>query len=495
MVAGPLRRWVRRREVQTLAVVVLITAYYAVRFHDCVLGFFTLDDLWIMDDAARIQLRGVLDLGQFLRPNHNGFLLYRPLTQVGYFYTLHQLFDYDSSPYHAIQLGVHIANALLVFGIARRLTQSTLASLAAALIYAAAPGHVVAVYWLAAFTMTGTALIVLLMIYVWLSTNIPWRAVGCSVLQGLGLLASEHAVVAPALLGIVAVLGMRREPARRVMRDVAVPLVLVGSYLTGKAYYFTAVRRFAPGEAYALHFDAVGWLLRVGRYAAASLGAVPFSSAGELVLTAGGATVVVITLLASWRALRGDDRWRLLALGSAVFLVALLPVLPLRGHYYDYFIGIAAAGVALATVGACQLVTRWWRGLAAALAGAMVLVHAAASDPRAHPNADLALLTATAEWSARWIDHVARVGASSSGASTVLVPREPLTEYVFVRAGALRFFAARPPRVILYDRALPPRAASGTVILQDAPDPIAPGQPLPGWRQRWNWLRRWDGWE
>jgi hypothetical protein len=182
------------------AAAVFIAVYCVARYRDAMLSFFFLDDFWLLRDVSALRRSSPLDLAQVFRPTHVGFQLYRPLTQTGYFALLWSVFGCDASGYHAVQLLAFACTALLVFGIARRLTDSIQAGLGASLIYATAPGHAVSAFWIAAFTMTGTALVVLLMLWAWVRIDSPRRRVAvCTVLQIIGLLASEHAVVGPIL--------------------------------------------------------------------------------------------------------------------------------------------------------------------------------------------------------------------------------------------------------------------------------------------------------
>lgn len=477
----------------TAAAIGLLAVYFFVRFRDALLVFFARDDFWAMDNAAAIHFNRLADIGQVFRFSHNGFLLYRPLTAVGYFYVLRQLFGYDASAYHALHLAVHGLNGLLVFAIARRLTASTIGGLAAAVVYAAEPGHASAVYWLSTFTMSGTALVVLTMIYLWLRTSSSVRAVGCATLQVVGLLASEHAVVAPLLLVTIALLRSEREPRRRVVAHLAVPSIVVTAYLTAKVYYFSAVRPFVVTDAYAPRLDLVGWLQRLGQYSAASLNALALLPLGRRALIGLGCAVTFVVVAALWRVGRGSDRWRLIAIGGSLFVISLLPVLPLAGHYFSYFIGIAGLGAALAAVGSCQLVGGvWWRGVAVSIVALIVLIDVATDGRAVRDNPEVVLVKGTAEWSARWVYRVRNVGDAEQGVREVLIPRDGITDDVFALGGAQRFFTADPPRVEVYSPTQPPTQAPGRVVLVGQPPPIPDAQ-LPGWEPQWHWLRLWAG--
>ena len=470
-----------------------IVAYYLLRFRDALLTFFWADDFVLMRFAAPLHFTSFADLGQLLHPIHTGFLLYRPLTSVAYFYALRQLFGYDASGYHAIQLLAHAINALLVLGIARRLTDSPLAALSAAILYAAAPGHIAAIYWVSAFTMTGTAIVVLAMLSVWLRTASAWRGVACTILQAIGLLCSEHAVAAPLLLALLALLGPRREPARAVRRDLAVPSLLVAVYLGCKAYYLLhAPFRSLPALSYTPHFDPLSWPRSLGHYAKACVNLASLVHTGPTALATSGVLVIALAGLAIWQTTRGRREWRLLALGSSMFIASLLPVLPLRDHTFDYYIGIAAAGAALAALGVCQLVTRSWRGLAAALAVTVVLLDVATHGRAARANPHFQFIEAASDAEARWAVTVRRAAAAPGAARDIEAPNDILTRFLFAPLGARGLFVELP-LVRLYDPAHPPLPAPGRLVLHEPIAALAPGERLPGWQPRWDWLRRLAG--
>jgi len=76
-----------------------------------------------MRDAADIDRGSGWPFVEMFRPSHTGFLLYRPLSGVAYFYVLRQLFSVDASPYHAAHLLLFAVNASLVAAIVRTLTR------------------------------------------------------------------------------------------------------------------------------------------------------------------------------------------------------------------------------------------------------------------------------------------------------------------------------------------------------------------------------------
>lgn len=468
----------------TAAALLLIVAYCLLRYGDAAREFFFLDDFWLLRDAARVQVETVANLAQIFRPSHAGYTLYRPLTQVGYFVALRHLFGIDSGAYHAAQLAVFAFNVVLVFAIARRLSASALGGLVAALLYAAAPGHAVAVFWLAAFTITGTATATFALLWWWLRATGRRRAIGCALLQTIALLASEHAVVGPALLALCAVYAPR-ERGRAALRDLAPTALIVALYLALK---LAGVSLTKPLPGYAISWDASRIVNQIGAYAIACLNAAALlAPAAQHVWV--GAAVLAFTAWSNAQALRGAAAWRLPALGSALWLVSLAPVLALTDHYYDYFVGIAALGFALAAVGLCMLAGRHWRVVALGLVVAVLTIDPATGERAARGTPVFALVRNAAASSARWLVAV-EDNARATAASTVLVPKNNTTAMLFGTHGAAAVFFPAGPRVELYPPGRLPAPAPGAVaLLPGEPRMLPPDRPLPGWEARWNALR------
>lgn len=471
----------RRRFLLDALAVLVIGVYCLARYGDCVHTFFFHDDFWILRDAALLDEQPLSGLWQIFRPSHAGVMLYRPLTQVGYFYLLRQIFGVDSSGYHATQLFFFALNSVLVYAVAKRAAASRLAGLAAALLYAAAPGHVVAVFWIAAFTMTGSATVILAMLWWWQRSDGTRRVIGCALLQVVALLSSEHGVIAPALLAVVARFSPRPAPGRRIARDLLPSIILVAAYVVVK----TVSLMRPPDRGYEMGLDAAAMLQHLGRYAAASFSFLELLELAPSQLTVVGAVVVVLAFW-SWRqALVGRDSWRLVALGGGIFVLALAPVLPLVSHHFDYFIGIAASGAAIAVVGACRLAGRYWRSLALAVAVAVLATDVLTLERAARSDPNLRLVLLSARASAQWIAAI-----ENADAPVVFLPRNPMTFVMFRMGNAVaRFLPAPAPIVRLFRPGDVPRVEPGEVILREEPLVLRPGEPLPGWSPRWALLR------
>jgi hypothetical protein len=87
----------RRDAIIVGVIAIALAAYCIARNRDCLLLFFWCDDLWLLHDAAKIDVGSIPGVAQIFVPGDLGFGLYRPLTTVGYYSLLRQLFDVDSS--------------------------------------------------------------------------------------------------------------------------------------------------------------------------------------------------------------------------------------------------------------------------------------------------------------------------------------------------------------------------------------------------------------
>lgn len=469
--------------IATLVVVALI------RFREAVLTFYFLDDFWVMRDAALIRLESLGDVAQFFRTSHAGFALYRPLTTVAYAYLLHALFGYDASGYHAFQLLVFALNVVLVFAITQRLTHSTAGAFAVGLIYALAPGQAVNAYWLSAFTVTGTAVWLLLLMWAWLASSSVVRAVVCTALQVLGLLASEHALIGPVLLMTLAI--ARREPWRRSAPALAPVCVVVAAYLGAKLWYFTYV---GPASgAYAVGFEPVRLAQQLGQYFAACFNVLTVRHFGESAFLNLAIGLVALLLFAAWRAVRGGSEWRLVAAGLVVFTASLGPVIVLRTHYFDHYVCLAAFGAALAVLGCCRAMTRHGNALAIALAAALFAYDLWTGERAWRHNQVFRLVLAHSEYSAGWVAAVQKATREGRQIEEVFVPRHPVTKDVFFVGMVHTYFPGLPPKTTLYEHSQRQAAGEGRAVLSGA-DRLPRNARQPGEDPRFDWLRRLAAW-
>ncbi|MBI4516027.1 MAG: hypothetical protein HY699_09465 [Deltaproteobacteria bacterium] len=484
----------------------VLALFYGLSYCDATGAFFHYDDYWVLSEAAAVDLRGPLDIVQFFVPGRNGFVLYRPLSTVVYFRLLHAAFGYDAAGYHAVQVLFHCLNGLLGYAIASTVLRSRLLGLAVALVYASAPGHAIAVFWMALFSMTGTAFFYLLCLCLWLRWDGRARLALCLPLFLAALGCGEHAVTLPVVLSLSVVLLEGRWPNRRDWLAQAPFYAVALAYAAAKLYYLRFVfpfsfpdpfRQAATLRAYGWHADPWGILDHLGRYAAFGFNLLfavidpgppgtswPITGIGGVVTAA---TVVAAVLARPGRRISAEKR--AVAFGLALFAVALLPVLGLRDHTYGYYVGIAGLGLALAAVAALAALPRRGVAAAAACAGVVLLVHVGVTWGSARAQRDFDFLREFSRSAARWLYTVEWIADHDPGTRELVVARNPLTFMLFDDTGAHRLIL---PDVHLGVRSVEEVSrveASPGRRTMSAPYVLAPGQPWPGSQRRWDWLR------
>jgi hypothetical protein len=479
------RRWIGAQLAAGAAVVVAYSLYH---YREALLTFFFFDDFWAMHDAASIRLDSIDGVLAFFRPGHAGFGLYRPLTTVMYSYVLHALCGYDASAQHAVQLLIFSANVALAYAITYGVSRSVVAATAAGLIYTVAPGQAINAYWVAQFTVTGTAFWLLTMMACWLFAPPTWRLGLCTTAQIVALLCSEHGVTGPVLLAILA--AMRRERLRPAAVAIAPSVALVALYLAAKLYYFEVLRPPVAVIILAtrgLTLDVSIWLQHLGQYLIQCF--TPLAlwnlSDGTAVLLGGG--IVVALGIAAWRAYRVGGAWMLVAGGLAVFVATLAPVFAQRSRFGCVYIGVAVLGVAWALIGGCQLISRHGSLLALALALALLVVDAQSGEQAWRSTADFRLIINGGLASVRWMEAARQ--AALEHHEDVVVPKDAQTTTLFVMGMVQTFFPEMPSRVTLYDPLLPYQAPVGQVVVND-PAALTRPEGFPGAQSRWDWLRR-----
>jgi hypothetical protein len=483
-----------RAMVSFTAAAACLTAFYLWSYHDCVRGFFHFDDFWVLAAAGRIHIRSAADLLEFLRPIH-GFLLYRPLSTVAYFYALHQIFGYDPAAYHASQIAFHIVNACLVYAIADSLFGSRALGFASALIYATAPGHAIAACWNALFTITGAALFCFLALWAWLRLDSRWRVPVTLALYVMGLLASEHAVSLPVALTLAALLLSPQGEWGRMARQQAAFYLIAAAYVVGKFYYvhYRLADAFPTPEAqayvragYRVSLAPYSILGHLGRYAGFSIDFLysainsdPRALALGILLAAGAVIATACVLLGRWTA----RPLRVATFGIDLFIVALSPVLVLPAHLYSYYVGIAALGMAVAMVGFSQALPRLSGVATAAVVAVLLSVHIWSTAMVIRQDDEFRFFHDFSHGAARWLYTMALLNGRPS-IQEVVVPSNGLTDLVFDRGAAHQLLLCASFRVRTSAHIDQEQVAPGRVVLVEPA--LLPGSDGPN---RWAWLR------
>ncbi|MCW5890065.1 MAG: hypothetical protein KIT14_05880 [bacterium] len=477
----------RRPWAWLVAVTVLLLGYQTVSHGIFVGRFFALDDFWVLHDVA--ELRGLADV---FAPSH-GWLQYRPLTTVAYFGVQQALFGLDPTRWQIVHLAAHALAALLVWAIARRLLRGDGPALACALFYTAAPGHTVAARWLAYFTMTGAALVVLLGVWLWLRVPPHRRGLAALATTGLGLLASEHAVVLPALLTLLALLVEPRDRCAASLRALRLPWLLVAAVTAAKLWWGHVVlpARHPVGASvfwqhYGLDFDPATTLESLGRYARVAATALwPWASEAPALRALGAIVLALATVLGALVLVRpaSGRALRLLAFGVAAFVVGIAPVLFLPQHFASAYVGIGAFGLAVAA--AAPLAALPGRLATAASLGVAFLVVAYEGRfvlPATILGPEIRGIEGSARDAAGWLRAIDAAAAGRADVREVVIPENWANHLTFDLGEAHRLFLCAPYRVrtVLAPASEPPRPWRAVVTsLGDRNGPPWPDRPCP----------------
>jgi hypothetical protein len=472
--------------------VAMLAAWYVLQYGSSTELFFHLDDFRVLGEAGRLSIPRLSDL---FAPGPQYRLLYRPLSELGYFWPLQFLFGHDAAPYHAVQLCAHVANAVLVYVLAGTILGSRGAALAVALLYAAAPGHATAVYWLSAFSMTGTAFWYFACLLAWLRLRGWPRRVLCPILLVLGLLTGEAAISLPLALTLTFLLDRPYLPARRAYELLPMYLISI-AYGVAKIWYFRlgAEREFPEvlSRAYAVsqyqpQWAPAGSFETLGFYGACALSWLYRAvDSPALLYTVAGAYLVALGAACLWA--RHSASGRVVAFGLSFFIVGLGPMLPLPQHRFMYLVGIAAFGSSLALVAAARAVPRIGSLLAAVLVGATLLFEALWTSPAVRDSGEFRFQQRFQARAAGWLQTVEERARRHGDAEEVLVTRQPVTHFVFELGEGHRLFYGATYDVKLTDVNDLPASDPDRVVVAMAPL-WRPGIPLPGHQPRWDWLR------
>jgi hypothetical protein len=481
--------WPRRLGALAFAIIAL-TAFYVWTYGDFVGRFFFLDDFWELREANNIHIGSPLDLLQFFRPVPF-FLLYRPFSTLTYFYAIAHLFGNYPPYFHATQITFHILNSLLVYAIADRLLLSRPFALATAFVYATAPGHAIAVCWIALFTMTGTAFFYFLGLWAWLQLAGRWRVPMTLLIYVVALLASEHAVTFPAALTLITLLFSPRYEWRRIVREQAAFYVIALAYVATKLIYMHYILpRTMPFAlaGYGMSLEPLSILSHIGRYLSYGIDALytphledaPGLWAGVAVV--GIAAIATVGVVGGWWTARPS---RVIAFGLDLYVVALAPVIILKAHQQSYYIGIAGLGLALAVIGFANALPRVSRIAPVAVVGALLFVHFNSTAALVRTSLEFQLFEGGSESAANWLYRLSSLRWFPT-VQEVVVPKDPVTARLFDDCEAHRIFLCASYRVRTTENILAEFKVPGRVIFKTwhSPRLLEP----PGWRRSWEWL-------
>ncbi|MEK7823450.1 MAG: tetratricopeptide repeat protein [Candidatus Eisenbacteria bacterium] len=394
-------------------------------------GFFSLDDLVIMEEV-----RG-------LRPAAVG--LWRLVSRHLYFGAAVPLFGSNPFPYHLLSWLLHGVNVGLLYLFVRRVSGSALPAAFAAGLFGTTRLH---------FTAIGTAACVgeplalgLTLGALLLHARGRLAAAAGAVLFALAMLSKESVVLLP----FVTLLPFPGAGRLRERLRLAAPLLALGATI-GAALVATGTgTTHLAGEAYArdlgpnLFFNLMTYTAWATDLKDSLTGLVSVISPHAWPVGVAGSLVIVLVVVAARRTTR------LPAFGAVWWLLALVPVLPLLHHTYAYYLYVPLAGLAMWFAGAIE----WAMGALAARtrpAGGHGRAPARAALRLAAPGLAVAaavvslLAVGHAWWSDRLIAE--RVALRMQGTGVPLDPDLRKSEIArHASAAVAKHLAGRPGRV------------------------------------------------
>jgi len=299
--------------------------------------FFQDDFVWL---GLHLEVHSWRDLAVALfNPKAQGTV--RALSERLFFLVFTWTFGLHALPFRVWVFLTQFANVWLLMRVVERLTASRIAAFLAPILWCANAGLALAIGWTSAYNEVACAFFLLLAFFMFLryldaNRRGYWVATWIVFILGFGAL--ELMVVFPVLAAGYAFL-FAGSHVRRAL------LLFIPSVLFGAAHYLF-IPKIAAGP-YAMHFGAsmIAMLAKYWMYAVAACRDKPFGLVPWQVVVALG--VAITALLGTFiirRALKRD--WLpLFCLGW--FLVVLLPVLPLRDHFMDYYVTVPAIGLSM----------------------------------------------------------------------------------------------------------------------------------------------------
>ena len=288
---------------------------------------------------------------------------WRSLNRAVFTELFYPAFGLHPQPYHAAVLFLHVANAAMVFMLARRYV-GVPASLVGAMFFAVHPVIFTAMHWISARADVMAATLALITLLVLRrSDRWVWAALPLFILS---LLAKESLILLPG----VAALVLLQDPARRSERGRSDWLIFGAMALVAGffAVYLLVAEQTGVGfaseasAAYALSLNSSTWsnlLTYVGWVSDLLLAPRPQRFVDTVDPTLGTLALVVMTMSFAG-AFVAALRKRGWLIGAAGFLLLLLPVLFFENHTYRYYLYGPLTMAALVVAAGIDLFLERW---------------------------------------------------------------------------------------------------------------------------------------
>jgi hypothetical protein len=319
--------------------------YYGLPMLFCVVVHWLALKIWFFGDdfawlGLRLELHSPRDLIHILfSPQAEGTV--RTLSERLFFLVFSSVFGLESPPFRIWVFLTQFANIALLMQIARRLTGSATAGFLAALLWTANAGIALAISWSSAYNEIAEAFFILLafrLLLAYLDTGQRKYWIWQWVVFLLGFGALELNVVYPAIAAGYA-LCCARPHLRKTL------------YLFIPSALFTMLHLFlipaSADQPYKMYFGS-SLLTMLWKYWAFAIGAARDSRGDWRPLWLGIAFTVLATAglaVFVYRKVRNGE-WLALFL-AAWFVIVLLPLLPFKNHFTEYYVMVPALGLAI----------------------------------------------------------------------------------------------------------------------------------------------------
>ena len=319
--------------------------YYGLPMLLCVAVHWLALKMWFFGDdfawlGLRLELHTPRDLIHVLfSPQAEGTV--RTLSERLFFLVFSSLFGLESPPFRIWVFLTQFVNIVLLIQIARRLTGSATAGFLAALLWTANAGIALAIGWSSAYNEIAESFFILLafrllLAYIETGRRKYWIWQWVVFLLGFGAL--ELNVVYPALAAGYALCCARRHFRKTL-------------YLFIPSLLFTLIHLFlipqSTDEHYKMHLDG-SVVTTLCRYWAFAIGAVRSTQADWRPLWLGIGFTLLATIGMAVFVYRKVRAGQLLPLFLAAwFVIVLLPLLPFKNHFTEYYVMIPSIGLAI----------------------------------------------------------------------------------------------------------------------------------------------------
>ncbi len=308
----------------------------AVHWLDLKTWFYADDFAWL---GLRLELHAPRDLIHILfRPEAQGTV--RTLSERLFFLVFYSIFGLEAPAFRIWAFLTQFVNIVLLVRIARRLIGSNIAGPIAAMLWTANAGLALALGWSAAYNEIAFAFFVLLAFQLFLrhidtGDNKYWVWQWVVFLLGFGAL--ELNVMYPALAA-----GYALCCARAYLRKTL--FLFIPSILFTAAHFI-----FVPTPTdpyYTMHVESsITMLWTYWGWTTGALRAAPVDWRPLWLGFSVAISISVALALFSWQKLRRGQLLPLFLLGW--FVVVILPVLPLKNHFTEYYVTVPSIGFAI----------------------------------------------------------------------------------------------------------------------------------------------------